>query len=94
MNFQMANGNAEKTVKNWPLKITVLLGQNVNSFVMLVTKWSKMVAWDDVGIIWRPIAYNGREEFDIVEHLLKTNESSHRNDMSKFLTLDLGSLLF
>ena len=42
-----------------------------------------MVAWDGVDIIWLRIVYNGQEEFDIVERLLKMNEFSRKNDMSK-----------
>ena len=42
-----------------------------------------MAAWEDVDIIWLQIVYNGLEEFDIVEHPLKMNVFSHKNDTSK-----------
>ena len=45
-----------------------------------------MAAWEDVDIIWLQIVCNGLEEFDIVEHPLKMNEFSHKNDTSKLDT--------
>ena len=42
-----------------------------------------MAAWEDADIIWPQTVYNGQEESDIVEHLLRMNEFSHKNDTSK-----------